>query len=571
MANPFPLNIANKEDSFEKETLLAHVDQRFKYTAEEFNQILAALKYLYDNAGGAIAQDNIPRVISLSATEATAQQFASAINQAQSFTISEKEIAFLIIGVPGTDPMATPLYTVILNNLGKGTYGNGGTQVSESNISIIGERGISPAYVEDIPSTQLINLGNIGSTAIATAFNNHTFTGLENPVQNQDQGYVLVKAVMAGVPVKYLFTGEGGNYGTTGNKTAIEDNFGFFKAEVDSYKQNIVENRQTDGGLITAVTGFSNFTNFTNKTTPVIIAGITYTKDGVTTTLWNNTASDITLLHNNSQASPNNRLMNFGEVDIMLPIDGKVIYRYAYSIRKWTMIYMSGMAGSGIVPTNTIKGRIAAGSGVPKDLTVSEVKTMLGLEEFTTQEISSGGNYNNLEVTANLLVFTNTNAQAILNGVWGKKDFHILNLSPTYDVMVNHDSASVTDPLRRIKLPTNAGSVGVKGTARVLFTESYGYFISDTWGSLYRPEFKGLTEEEIVTVNENSNAGSKKIVELKVFRDAQSTPMTKAELNTAYPTSVRGFEVICKLINTSYVKIDNNTNDWVSISNTAVS
>lgn len=52
MANPFPLNIPDKEDSFEKEQLMAHVDLRFKYTAEEFNKILAALTWLYINTGG---------------------------------------------------------------------------------------------------------------------------------------------------------------------------------------------------------------------------------------------------------------------------------------------------------------------------------------------------------------------------------------------------------------------------------------------------------------------------------------------------------------------------------------
>lgn len=52
MANPFPLNITEKEDSFEKEMLLANVDPRFKYTAEEFNKILAALRYLYLNSTG---------------------------------------------------------------------------------------------------------------------------------------------------------------------------------------------------------------------------------------------------------------------------------------------------------------------------------------------------------------------------------------------------------------------------------------------------------------------------------------------------------------------------------------
>ncbi|HUI32000.1 MAG TPA: hypothetical protein VLY84_00155 [Dysgonamonadaceae bacterium] len=49
--NPFPINISEKEDSFEKDRLLANVDPRFKYTAEEFNLIIRALNFLYSAAG----------------------------------------------------------------------------------------------------------------------------------------------------------------------------------------------------------------------------------------------------------------------------------------------------------------------------------------------------------------------------------------------------------------------------------------------------------------------------------------------------------------------------------------
>lgn len=51
MDNPFPLNIPPKEDSFEKQQLLANVPEQFKYTAEEFNKIIKALEYLALNIG----------------------------------------------------------------------------------------------------------------------------------------------------------------------------------------------------------------------------------------------------------------------------------------------------------------------------------------------------------------------------------------------------------------------------------------------------------------------------------------------------------------------------------------
>lgn len=50
--NPFPLNINNKVDSFEKHQLMTNVPENYKYTAAEFNKILSALKYLSENLSG---------------------------------------------------------------------------------------------------------------------------------------------------------------------------------------------------------------------------------------------------------------------------------------------------------------------------------------------------------------------------------------------------------------------------------------------------------------------------------------------------------------------------------------
>lgn len=190
--------------------------------------------------------------------------------------------------------------------------------------------------------------------------------------------------------------------------------------------------------------------------------------------------------------------------------------------------------------------------------------------DFTTQIISTGGNYNNLEITANLVVFTNENAQAIINGVRGRKDFHILNLSNTHEVRINHNSPSVSGAATGIMLPTNSGNMGIRGTARILFTQGYGYYLSDAWSTTYRPEFRGLLEERAMTVNENSVAKTKRILELKTFRDAQSTPLSLADLDLHYPESLRGFEVYCTQINKTYIKVANSPSKWISVNQTVV-
>lgn len=52
--NPFPLGIEQKQDSFEKLQLLANVDSTFKYTAEEYNKIIEAIEWLYQNSNTVI-------------------------------------------------------------------------------------------------------------------------------------------------------------------------------------------------------------------------------------------------------------------------------------------------------------------------------------------------------------------------------------------------------------------------------------------------------------------------------------------------------------------------------------
>lgn len=188
-----------------------------------------------------------------------------------------------------------------------------------------------------------------------------------------------------------------------------------------------------------------------------------------------------------------------------------------------------------------------------------------GKSDFSTQVITSGGNYNNLEVTADLLVFVNENAQAILNGIWGKKEFHILNLSATYEVKINHNSGSISGNGQPIKLPTASGNMGIKGTARILKTDGYGYFVADTWGSTYRPEFAGNTKDKAVVVDSECNAKLEDMTELIVYLDAQSMPMNKALLNERFPDAERPFQVVCSQLGLIYMKNNNNTNDWHSI------
>lgn len=157
--------------------------------------------------------------------------------------------------------------------------------------------------------------------------------------------------------------------------------------------------------------------------------------------------------------------------------------------------------------------------------------------DFTEQLVTSGGNYNDLEVTGDILVFTNDNAQAILNGVTGKKEFSILNYSD-YELRINNSDL--------IYVPTPEGFIGVDGTCRMIYSNHIGkYLLFDVWNSKYDPAFPGLTEEEVITINQNGMRGSKPLIELKLWNYGRNIDYTTGDLNRDYPNAPRGTEVIC--------------------------
>lgn len=58
--NPFPLDIAEKQDSWEKTQLMSAVPDSYKYGAAQFNLILKALNYLYELVTGSSPANTNP-------------------------------------------------------------------------------------------------------------------------------------------------------------------------------------------------------------------------------------------------------------------------------------------------------------------------------------------------------------------------------------------------------------------------------------------------------------------------------------------------------------------------------
>jgi hypothetical protein len=213
-------------------------------------------------------------------------------------------------------------------------------------------------------------------------------------------------------------------------------------------------------------------------------------------------------------------------------------------------------------------GGVGSGEYEPVESDFNLVPTT---SEIIEQIVDSGGNYNNLELTGNVIQFTNTNAQAIVNGFNfnAYKRVTLINNSD-FDVRLNAEDTN-SDENKRIKLPTGLTQIGIQGTTELVYVDSIERWqIVDAFASKYRPEHRGLDEFQVEVAGPQAVSETREIIELIVFRDAQSTDMTEANLNTAYPNANRGFHVICKQIDKTYIKEDENTNEWHYVAHNSV-
>lgn len=221
---------------------------------------------------------NVTRVINIDIAEDNSPQaIAFAVNNSPQFTIEDNEVVYLIVPQNHLGfEFITTLHTVVLKDLGKGTYGTGGSPVTANNITIIATKTFN-VDVTDIPSTQTIILGEIGVTAIETAFNamNPAIT-----IQGQDEGYVLIQTTSNGEEKDYLFVNVGGLYGVGGDLVAVEDDF--VLVDYTQPPNDVWRNRN---GTVTAF-GYNDWIRHggnVNLTNNLFVGGTIGSGDGIAT------------------------------------------------------------------------------------------------------------------------------------------------------------------------------------------------------------------------------------------------------------------------------------------------
>lgn len=196
-------------------------------TQQEINLALQNAVYTINNQ--VFEQNNLNKFINFTIDTDTvsAEEVAAYINALPQFTVNEFETLIIKV-VPNYEvgDVYSFLTTVFaLEQLGKDTYGTGGTPITATDLEIISRYKVTISDIVNLPETQFIELGDVGSTDIVTAFNAHTFLGTEDPIQSQDQGYVLINVTIDGNDLEYLFVGLGGAYGTGGTEVAVEEDF----------------------------------------------------------------------------------------------------------------------------------------------------------------------------------------------------------------------------------------------------------------------------------------------------------------------------------------------------------
>lgn len=190
-----------------------------------------------------------------------------------------------------------------------------------------------------------------------------------------------------------------------------------------------------------------------------------------------------------------------------------------------------------------------------------------GGQDLIEQVIPSGGNYNDLVLTGNILNFTNENAQAIITGLDSSiyKKVTLINKSTQFVNRLNDEDTNSL-PENRINMPAGMTVFNVEGATTLIYIDSIQRWqVVGLFASKMFPEFRNVLAQSVPVVNPGGESEAKEIIQYEVFRDAQTTEMSKADLNTAYPEAFRGFQVICKEINKIYKKVDDNTDDWQPI------
>lgn len=222
--NPFPLNIAQKQDSWDKAQILQFIDPTLKLPAAEINKIVKALEFLYTNSATGSYTGNVPLNLILvgvdfNAPGSTLSKVVNAINALPTFALENGVTQWfytnriVLSNGPGIsiDPNGTT-YAVITEFFylkkrlpflnGVSSLGVGGYQLTTSDLLVLPSRDTRSFA----PTT--FDLGDIGNSSIWNAVNSGPGRSTPNTAT------IIFKAKQQGTVKLWLYIGVEENVGT---------------------------------------------------------------------------------------------------------------------------------------------------------------------------------------------------------------------------------------------------------------------------------------------------------------------------------------------------------------------
>ncbi len=222
-ANPFPLNIGVKQDSWDKLQLLQHLDPSLKLYADELNKMVAALNYLYGNITVGEYSGNLPLslqplILDHSAEGSTQEKAQLAINAMPRYVLqpgyaqwfyTERIVLSNGGGISATD--VSPRYAVITEYFllrkkiaptdGESAIGAGGTPIDVADLIAL------PAKDTRNFAPQEFNLGNIGTATIQSA------ASTTGPRSTPNAASIIFRGIQDGEARVWLYLGAQENVG----------------------------------------------------------------------------------------------------------------------------------------------------------------------------------------------------------------------------------------------------------------------------------------------------------------------------------------------------------------------
>ena len=161
----------------------------------------------------------MPEAINIGDSEATY------INSLINFEVKDFEIPLFIITQDAIVSGSTfftafpAIRKYFLKEKGKGFYGQEGTQLTMSDLELVYEKFANVVDIINLPTTQFINIGDIGVSEIQDVVN------LDSGylIQEQSVGYRIFATIVNSTSVNYLFLAPGGTYGINLLQTVAAD------------------------------------------------------------------------------------------------------------------------------------------------------------------------------------------------------------------------------------------------------------------------------------------------------------------------------------------------------------